>query len=190
MKGTSLFTVIVAALSLFCSCEKDNSFVIDGTVYGGRNFEDQTIYLTPLSAACVHDCADSATIHDGHFRFEGIADQDGVYVIRLRPMMKLFIGEPFVIKEPGHIRVKLNQVSTVCGTPQNDSLQAWCNFKAQNDSLLTDIKKKIKRASPREFDSLIAQRDSIKNIFERRCRDVVSQNQNAFGEFVDKWYVR
>lgn len=189
MKNLKFFTAIFMAFSL-AACQNDNGYVIDGSVYGGRNFEDQTIYLAPLAAASVQANSDSAVIHDGRFRFEGYAKEDGVYVLRMRPMMKLFIGEPFVIIEPGHIRVRLNQVSTVGGTPQNDSLQAWNDFKARNDSALTEIKRQIKRATPDEVSSLVVMQDSLKAVFEKKSRETVSVNSNAFGEFVDKWYVR
>lgn len=189
MKLTIFLAAISVALAL-ASCDEDNGYVIDGSVYGGRNFEDQTIYLTPLSATSLKEDADSAIIHDGRFRFEGKADADGVFVLRMRPMMKLFIGEPFVIKEPGRIRVRLNQVSSVGGTPQNDSLQAWFSFKSHVDSVLTDLKRQKKRASAQQADAIEAQRDSVRAVFERRCRQAVSLNNNAFGDFVDKWYVR
>lgn len=189
MKLTIFLVAISMALSL-ASCNDDRGFVIDGSVYGGRNFEDQTIYLTPLSATSLKEDADSAIIHDGRFRFDGNVDEDGVFVLRMRPMMKLFIGEPFVIKEPGRIRVRLNQVSSVGGTPQNDSLQAWFTFKSHTDSVLTDLKKQKKRASVEQAAAIEAQRDSVRAAFERRCRQAVALNNNAFGEFVDKWYVR
>lgn len=189
MKIIIFLAAISMALSL-PSCNEDSGYVIDGSVYGGRNFEDQTIYLSPLSAASLREGADSAVIHDGRFRFEGNVDEDGVYVLRMRPMMKLFIGEPFIIKEPGRIRVRLNQVSSVAGTPQNDSLQAWFAFKSHIDSVLTDLKKQRKRLPADKADAIEAQRDSVKAVFETRCRQAVSLNNNAFGEFVDKWYVR
>ncbi len=190
MKKAALLAFIGLALAI-TSCNEDNRFVIEGSVCGGRDFEDQTIYLSPLSAASVQGNADSAVIHDGRFRFEGTAEQDGVYILRMRPMMRLFIGELYIIREPGRIRAKLNQVSTASGTPQNDSLQAWRDFKFVNDSLLTDIKRKLKKASPDEMAALHAQQDSIKAVFERRCRETVEANPNtAYGDFIDKWYVR
>ncbi|MGN0010460.1 MAG: DUF4369 domain-containing protein [Marinilabiliaceae bacterium] len=189
MKIVVFFAAMVMVLGL-SSCQQDKRFVIDGSVYGGRNFEDQTVYLTPLTATSVHEVSDSAVIHDGRFRFEGDAEHDGVYVLRMRPMMKLFIGEPFIIKEPGHITVRLSQVSSVSGTPQNDSLQAWCEFKAHVDSIMTETKRQQKRACPSDFDALAQKRDSVKAVFETRCRAIVNANNNAFGDFVDKWYVR
>lgn len=189
MKVAILIGAIAMAMS-FASCSEDDGYVIDGSVYGGRNFEDQTIYLAPLSASSYNADADSAVIHDGRFRFEGKADLDGIFVIRVRPMMKLFIGEPFIIKEPGQIKVRLNQMSTVAGTPQNDSLQALLTFKTHLDSLLTDLKKQRKRLPAEQYGEIDAKRDSLKAVFESRCRQTVSLNHNAYSEFVDKWFVR
>lgn len=189
MKLALYLALITTALSL-ASCGEDNGYVIDGTVYGGRNFEDQTIYLSPLSAANFREGADSAVIHDGRFRFQGDVEQDGIFVLRMRPMMKLFIGETFVVKEPGQIKVRLNQVSSVGGTPQNDSLQAWFDFKQHIDSLITDLKKQKKRLPAEQAYVIEEQRDSLRAVFEKRCRQAVSLNTNAFGDFVDKWYVR
>lgn len=190
MNKAALFAFGGLALAI-ASCQEDNRYVIEGSVYGGRDFEDQTIYLSPLSAASVQENADSAIIHDGRFHFEGTAEQDGVYILRMRPMMRLFIGELYIIREPGRIRAKLSQVSTASGTPQNDSLQAWRDFKYVNDSLLTDIKRRLKKSSPEEMDVLHQQQDSIKAVFEKRCRETVAANPNtAYGDFIDKWYVR
>lgn len=97
MNKAALFAFVGLALAIV-SCQDDNRYVIEGSVYGGRDFEDQTIYLSPLSAASVQENADSAIIHDGRFHFEGTVEQDGVYILRMRPMMRLFIGELYIVR--------------------------------------------------------------------------------------------
>ena len=183
--------LLVAWVSLFfASCQEDKTFTIEGSLYGGRNFEDQTIYLVPFTGGA-SGTVDSAAIHDSRFRFSGIATKDEICIVRMRPMMRLFIDEVILIREPGHIHVKLNEVSTASGTPLNDSLQSWRDFKQDLDSQLEDIKKKLRRATPDEAQSLQAAQDSIKSLFDKRNRaSAAINNNNAFGDFLDNWIIR
>lgn len=184
-----LLLIVLGALFL-ASCHEDKSYTIEGSIYGGRNFEDQTIYLVPFKGSA-SGRVDSAVIHDGRFRFSGTTSKDEVYTVRMRPMMRLFIDEVILVREPGHIHVKLSEVSAASGTPLNDSLQNWRNFKQDLDDQLEDIKKKLRRATPDEAQSLKTAQDSIKNLFDKRNRaSAAINNNNAFGDFLDNWIIR
>ncbi len=185
----SLLIISLGALLLSsCTDGKSRSYTIEGSIYGGRNFEDQTIYLVPFSGGA--SGTDSAVIHDGRFRFSGTSSKDEVCIIRMRPMMRLFIDEVILVREPGHIHVKLSEVSTASGTPLNDSLQNWRSFKQDLDSQLEDIKKKLRRSTPDEALALQAAQDSIKTLFDKRNRASAAVNNNVFGDFLDIWIIR
>ncbi len=188
----NIIPLLLVALGtfFFASCQEDKTYTIEGSIYGGRNFEDQTIYLVPFTGSTAGS-VDSAVIHDSRFRFSGTAPKDEVYIVRMRPMMRLFIDEVILVREPGHIHVKLSDVSTASGTPLNDSLQNWRDFKQDLDSQLEDIKKKLRRATPDEALSLKAAQDSIKTLFDKRNRaSAAINNNNAFGDFLDNWIIR
>ncbi len=187
-----LITILFATLFAFClpSCQEDKSYSIEGTIYGGRNFEDQTIYLVPFSGGASGG-VDSARIHDSRFRFDGLAEKDEICILRMRPMMRLFIDEVLLVREAGHIHVKLSEHSSASGTPLNDSLQSWREYKQALDAQLEDIKKKMRRATPEELAELTASQDSIKNLFDKRNRASAAANgNNAFGGFLDNWIIR
>ncbi|MCI5982123.1 MAG: DUF4369 domain-containing protein [Marinilabiliaceae bacterium] len=183
--------VVAGAMCLMAlsGCVHDDSYVIEGTLYGGRNFEDQTIYLVPFAGASA-DNIDSAIVHDSHFRFSGIATKDDICIIRMRPMMRLFIEELIIVREPGHIYTRLSQTSEAAGTPLNDSLQAWRNFKLHQDSLVKVLKKEVKRATPERAAEIATLQDSIRSVFYKQTQVSASYNSdNAFGEFLNR-YVR
>ncbi len=188
-KSKSIVSRVLVCLFAVCtlaSCGKKQTYTIEGTLYGGKNFEDQIIYLVPFSGATSENI-DSAVIHDSRFRFSGEAETDEVYILRMRPMMRLFIDELIIIREPGRIKTRLSQVSSAKGTPQNDSLQHWREFKMHIDSALTDVRKKMKRAQPEEYKDLRLQQDSIRAVFDRHNKQSITLNNNAFGDFLSKY---
>ncbi len=191
MKISKFALCVTVLLSLLSTgCERDKSYVIEGSVYGGRNFEDEIIYLVPFAGGMT-DKIDSAVIHEGHFRFEGEADHDVVYYLRMRPMMRLFIDELVIIKEPGHLRTRLSRVSYAKGTPQNDSLQNWRDYKSHIDSVKITLNKQLKRAEkddPARAAFLKAQMDSLSAAFNKRNRETAARNDNAFGEYIARYF--
>ncbi len=190
MLGYRISLLAVLALAMLTACRQDKSYVVEGSIYGGRNFEDQTIYLVPFSGSTAGK-VDSATIHDGRFRFDGSAPKSDICILRMRPMMRLFIEELIIVREPGRVRVKLSDVSSAAGTPLNDSLQSWRDYKRGIDEQMTELKKKKRKAPPAEQQELNAAQDSLKRLFDIRNRASMTANENnAFGEFLESWIVR
>ncbi len=177
--------VLIAMISLV-SCEKDNTYIVEGVLYGGGKFEGEWIYLESFIDSSGE--RDSAVVHDGRFRFEGVVEEPEVCILRMRPMMRLFIQELIFIKEPGHVRTLLSKVSSVKGTPQNDSLQNWNVNKAKIDEQFQALSKKMKKASDEEYSKLVRQYDSLKIYFDTYNEGVVSRNDNAFGNYIDKFF--
>lgn len=189
MKKIKTLLSLVAAMAL-CSCQADKSYSIEGAIYGGRNFDDQTIYLVPFSGSTAGRI-DSAKVRDGCFRFDGTAEAGGIFIVRMRPMMRLFIEELILIREPGNIRAMLSEHSSASGTPLNDSLQSWREYKQTIDTQLEDIRKKLRRADPRETARLKASQDSLRTLFDKHNRaSALANSGNTFGEFLDSWVIR
>lgn len=185
MKRLVLILLTVVAMS---SCSDDNKYIIDGALYGGTSFEGETIYLVPFVNA-TEENVDSATIHNGRFRFEGSIEGNEVCILRMRPMMKLFIKELIFVKEPGHISTLLSKTSSAKGTPLNDSLQAWNQYKFGIDSISVSINKAMKRATDDEelLKQLQLKSDSLRLAFDKHNRQVVENNDNAFGRYIEKF---
>lgn len=189
MKKINTLLASAAVLAL-CSCQADKSYSIDGAIYGGRNFEDQTIYLVPFSGSTAGR-VDSARVRDGRFRFDGTAETGGIFIVRMRPMMRLFIEELILIREPGNIRARLSEHSSASGTPLNDSLQNWREYKQTIDTQLEDIKKRLRRANAHEEARLKASQDSLRTLFDKHNRASAQANEdNTFGEFLESWVIR
>lgn len=180
-----LFLALVAMLVLV-ACNKTDNYIIEGALYGGGHFEGEMIYLVPFENGNTSRI-DSAIVHEGRFRFEGKVDKEEMCILRMRPMMRLFVKELLVVKEPGHVRTTLSKVSTAHGTPQNDSLENWRIYKAGLDSILLNITKQTKRANEQQLADLERQRDSIKMVFDKHNQAIVSRNNNVFGDFINKY---
>lgn len=180
--------VIFLSMLTLAACSDDNNYVIEGALYGGTSFEGETIYLVPFVNATEED-VDSATIHNGRFRFEGSIDGNEMCILRMRPMMKLFIKELIFVKEPGHISTLLSKTSYAKGTPLNDSLQAWNQYKLGIDSVSIAINKAVKRAADDEelLKKLQLKSDSLRLAFDKHNRQVVENNDNAFGRYIEKF---
>lgn len=182
---------LIVPLCALCasSCQPDKTYVVEGSLYGGRNFEDQYIYLVPLRGG-YESRVDSAAVHDGRFRFDGVVVEPEVCLLRMRPMMRLFIQEATIIREPGHIKAVLSAQSKVGGTALNDSLQHWVDAKAHADSLLLVLKKQLKKAEGPDSADIAERQDSIRNDFSLFTLETLRRNStNIFGEYLDL-YIR
>lgn len=182
-----MITYIVLMLFIV-SCGSDNTYVIDGTLYGGASFEGETIYMVSFGSSSVEG-QDSAVIRNGRFHFEGTVEQPEVCELRMRPMMRLFIDKIVLIKEPGHVWVTLSKQSAAHGTALNDSLQLWREYKMKVDSAMFSVSKKLKHAELAEKEQLEQEYDELKHDFIQHNKEVVRCNDNVFGDYIDR-YVR
>lgn len=178
----------IVLIFIIASCSSDNSYKIDGTLYGGASFEGETIYMVSFGSSSVED-QDSAVIRNGRFHFEGSVDQPEVCELRMRPMMRLFIDKLVLIKEPGHVWVTLSKQSVAHGTALNDSLQQWREYKTKVDSVMYALSKKLKHAEGEEQEALEQEYDEVRHDFTKHNKEVVQRNDNVFGDYIDR-YVR
>ncbi|MDD4500559.1 MAG: hypothetical protein PHP15_09220, partial [Bacteroidales bacterium] len=84
--------------------------------------------------------------------------------------------------------VTLDSLSSVTGTPQNDALQSWKEFKAQTDRTLLMLQQMIDAATDDTVKTkLTSRRDQIVTDFNEYNRLFVKSNKgNALGDFVSK----
>ena len=145
------------------------------------------MFLTPLTGGTAQT-VDSVRVKKQSFSFWGRTEPPGVKVIRLRPIMRLEIQELLVVVEPGKIQVTLDSLSSVTGTPQNDALQSWKEFKAQTDRTLLMLQQMIDAATDDTVKTkLTSRRDQIVTDFNEYNRLFVKSNKgNALGDFVSK----
>ena len=180
----SLTMLILAA---FVSCGEDKSYIIDGIVYGGVNFEGQQVKLCPLQGATAEN-TDSTTIHNGKFRFEGVVDRDELCIIHVPPMLRVFImREPIFIREPGHIRITLGERNVIKGTPLNDSLQVWYDYRLELDSIQKSIHQQMKHVDALGQVKFLDEIEKLKSERENRIRETSLRNNNLFGDYIDKF---
>lgn len=184
-----LFMAFAQALAIVGCTSENNRYVIEGVLFGGGKFEGERIYLVPFdngSAARI----DSAVVHDGFFRFEGQTDSSEVFILRMRPMMRLFIEELLIVREPGHIHTVLNRSSSVAGTPLNDSLHRWKLYKAHNDSILSSWHRRMRTHNTDSVEriTLKYKSDSLRQSMLEYNKERVAYNRdNAFGALVNRF---
>lgn len=179
------YIFLTATLLIACNSNQDK-YIIEGSLYGGRSFEGETIYLVPFENPDRGDI-DSAIVTDGHFVFEGTAAKPEICILRMRPMMRLFIEEQILVKEPGHIYSQLSKQSSAKGTAMNDSLQAWKTLKAQVADNIKQINKQIKNSTDiNDINRLTQQRDSLRTAFDQTTLETMRRNDNIFGQFLNR----
>ena len=182
-----IFLTIAATLS---SCSKGTEYTIDGALHGGANFEGETIYLVPFANA-TEEKIDSATIHDSRFQFKGNITEPEIYILRMRPMMKLFINELIFVLEPGHIKTILSKQSEVKGTALNDSIQKWNEWTLNTKSIMEETNKRLKQARNKHNEEEVAkfqgQMDSLRQIVNNYNHATIQRNNNVFGEFLERY---
>lgn len=107
--------------------------VIEGTL-PDLSFDGEQLYLVPIQGATSEN-VDSVRIANGLFRFEKAVDEPRLFILRLRPVLRLRVQELLVVVEPGaRATVALGAPSSGSGTALNDSLQQWKENMAQNST--------------------------------------------------------
>jgi len=137
MRYLLLFFVLVG-------CHPDNHFAIEGNL-PDKQYDGENMYLAPMENYSL-DRVDSALITNGHFKFEGVADEAELFVLRAKPILRLRLQELLVVKESGKIVVKLDEISSASGTPLNDSIQKWKVAKIRFEKNYSEFSEQYQRA--------------------------------------------
>ena len=70
-------------------------------------------------------------------------------VLRMRILLRLKFQELLVVTEPGVTSVRIDSISSASGTPQNDALQHWKDWKQKTDGESYALWTALKTCSPR-----------------------------------------
>ncbi len=119
--------IILLPLFFMVSCNNP-TFKISGELPDSK-YDGEWVFLVPMEEHTVDD-VDSVIIENSSFVFQGNIER--VAVIRMPMKQRMQIQELLVVTEPGEINVKLDSVSSAAGTPQNDALQRWKNYRAES----------------------------------------------------------
>ncbi|MDR1090876.1 MAG: AhpC/TSA family protein [Prevotella sp.] len=127
MKKIILFLAAITLLATSCG-EKD-AFTIKGKLPSAE-YDGQTVYLQTLDSTWSRNpktyvTIETANVLNGEFVFNGIAKEGpALHFIVLDNAPENMKAPVAVIVEPGQIKVTLDSVSTVEGTPLNSSYQS------------------------------------------------------------------
>jgi len=153
MKQKIVMSLAVMAAMVMAGCndsiqQQSGPCHIKGTV--PDRFNGQTVFLVPMEGPQSPEYVDTVVVADGHFEFE----KDTVILARI--MLGFRMQPVVVVTEPGVVEVTIDSISSVKGTPQNDSLQAWKVLTEQ--LMMTNTIAKQQLLECQQNDSVTAER--------------------------------
>jgi len=87
--------------------------------------DNDIVYLVPFEGASAKT-VDSTFIQGSRFQFKIKQNKHNqIFIIRVKPLLRLNLQDILIISEPGTIFVNLNNNSSSSGTPMNETLQQW-----------------------------------------------------------------
>ena len=157
--------ILAAAAAVLCSCANKNKYAIDGKVEGANSM----VYLFDEK----DNVLDSAAVADGAFRFEGVAENPQVAILRDARDDGATFGAMLIL-EPGTINVADDAQNPyrkkVTGTPANDASDAYATA---GNTLVQEF---------RNPETTSERREAIEQEYEQLTRTVLDQNRdNLFG---------
>lgn len=157
--------ILAAAAAVLCSCGNKNKYVISGNVAGANG----TVYLFDEQ----ENVLDSASVQEGAFRFEGVAETPKLAILRDSRDDGSTFGAMLIL-EPGTLTVADDAATPyrkrVTGTPANDASTA---YSEAGSTLVQEF---------RDAATSQERRDAIEKEYEQLTRTAVDQNRdNLFG---------
>lgn len=143
--------ILAAAAAVLCSCANKNKYAIDGKVEGANSM----VYLFDEK----DNILDSAAVANGAFRFEGVAENPQVAILRDARDDGATFGAMLIL-EPGTINVADDAQNPyrkkVTGTSAND---AFTNFSTTSNALIKEFRdpatsEERRKAIEEEYDKL------------------------------------
>jgi len=175
-----LLTILLIAVLAGCNSPSDN-FTIKGNL-ASSSFDGEWIYLVPMIDPSLEK-VDSAKIENASFVFKGNVER--VSVLRTKPALRIILQPLLVVTEPGTIEVKIDSLSFVGGTPQNNALQAWKEEKEKINKSYSFISKSLANSSSVDSLKLIHLQDSLKkHEANYNYQFLKKQGNNTVGKFV------
>ena len=104
-------------------CSQGTTMTIEGSI--DRRYDGQTIFLVPQPYPTL-ETVDSTKVRKGRFRFTADASTVRMCDVTISNKARApFVQRLLVAVEPGTLNVRLDTVSSACGTPLNAFLQSW-----------------------------------------------------------------
>ncbi len=185
MKKIILFLAAIALLATSCG-EKD-AFTIKGKLPSGE-YDGQIVYLQTLDSTWSRSSKsyvniDTANVINGEFVFNGIAKEGAVvHFILLDNAPDKMKAPVTVIVEPGQINVTLDSVSTVGGTPLNDSYQSLTSSLMAISDEVDKLRGDTANHDKASLDKLLREKEAQQN---KSMFDFVKANiQNQVGTYL------
>jgi len=181
MKSLILFLFLTVC---FIGCSKKES-IIEGKV-PNASYDNEWVYLVPLKNP-TKKTVDSTLIHNGSFRFNVKSKkQNQVYIVRVRPALRLKLQEILVIPEQGIVHVDLDLRSSASGTPLNETLQQWKDKKQVSDSACYSLRREYRKETDEaKKNQLKTEIDSILKENRTDMDSLAKKNKtNAIGQFL------
>jgi len=177
-------TLLLFILICLAACV-ENKCVIEGKVLDA-GYEGEVVYLVPFKNP-TRKTVDSTVIQNGNFRFNvKPKKQNQVYIIRVKPVLRLKLQDIIVIAEQGIIQVNFNQRSSSSGTPLNHTLQQWKERKRVIDSTYYSLRRQYnKETNEAEKRQLQTRLDSILQSYHVYADSLSGKNKdNAVGQLI------
>ena len=176
----------VALLFLFvCFSCTGNKSVIEGNV-PNASYDKEIVYLVPVKNAS-SKTVDSTVIRNSRFQFKIKSEkQNQIFIVRVKPILRLDLQDLLVVTEPGAVYVNLNKTSSSSGTPLNIVLQQWKEKKFVADSTYYTLNRQYnKETGESEKAQLQSELDNIKKEYKTYEDSLVEKNKdNAVGQFI------
>jgi len=159
--------------------------VIEGRL-PSDGFDNERVYLVPFKGAS-SKTVDSTLIRNGSFRFKlKPAKQNQIFIVRVKPILRLELQEILVVSEPGTIQVNLDFRSSSSGTPLNQTLQEWKEKKYVSDSTIHSFRRKYQKEIDETEKALIQSKvEEISKEYRNYADSLVEINKdNPVGELI------
>lgn len=179
-----LYILPVLAL-LAASCTNKNG--LEGSFKNSDN-NGKTVYMmTVKNFESQPEPIDSTTIENGKFAFnlDGVAPGIGVgYIVIKDPAPGIQNGVPFFIEE-GKIKMEIDSLSRITGTPMNDKSQAFLDRLHAESSKGEELSKKIQATTDEnEQQQYFAELMTLNTTLTSMVQDFVKENIGSkIGEF-------
>lgn len=173
-----ILTICLAFLFVTCTSKKDGQFVVSGTI---KNAANQHVYLEQLFFNDkAPEVIDTAEIKDGHFVVNGMAEEEGLFRIRLEKDNQnsyFFINDVSEIIMEADVSIKTFQGHEFISPVNKELKKMILGLVSRGESL--DRKSAV-------IDSLtMIPNDSLASIERNKYNQMVTDFQNYLKKYTD-----
>lgn len=143
------------------------------------SYDNEFVYLVPFKGAS-KKTVDSTLIRESRFLFKIKPEkQNRVYIIRVKPALRLLLQDILIIPEQGTVFVNMDKNSSSSGTPLNLTLQQWKERKLVLDTTYYSLRRRYKQTTDEaeknqlqtELDSIIKENRAYMDSLAKKNKD-------------------